>query len=162
MRNVSKTGDMSSWDQTYLEQVIEEKNKKRGPVPSPIICKYFLDAVENRVYGWFWDCPNGEQCQYRHCLPPGFVLQRDINKTKDLEKLEERRIEEIIDAEREEIRKRPKLTPLTLENFNAWKKRKQEQREKKIADDIKKATKTSGGKAYNMLSGRALFRYDPS
>ncbi len=150
---------MTNWDQEFLEKVIAQKNEKRGPVPSPIICKYFLDAVENRTYGWFWDCPNGAQCQYRHCLPPGFVLQRD--KLKDLERMDERRIEEIIDAERDEIRTKPNLTPLTLENFNAWKKRKQEEREKKLADDIKKESKSTGGRAFHMLTGRALFKYDP-
>ncbi len=46
------------------------------------ICKFFLDAVESKKYGWFWICPNGaDKCQYRHALPPGFVL-----KTKEKEK----------------------------------------------------------------------------
>ncbi len=41
------------------------------------ICKYFLDAVENNKYGWFWQCPNGgNNCMYRHALPPGFVLKK--------------------------------------------------------------------------------------
>ncbi len=41
------------------------------------ICKYFLDAVENSKYGWFWQCPNGgKNCMYRHALPPGFVLKK--------------------------------------------------------------------------------------
>lgn len=36
------------------------------------VCKYFLDALEKRLYGWFWVCPNGgDKCQYRHALPPG-------------------------------------------------------------------------------------------
>ena len=31
-----------------------------------IICKHFLDAVEKRQYGWFWQCPNGnKECKYR-------------------------------------------------------------------------------------------------
>ena len=41
------------------------------------ICKYFLEAVENSKYGWFWTCPNGgEQCSYRHALPKGYVLKK--------------------------------------------------------------------------------------
>ena len=35
------------------------------------ICKFFLSAVENNKYGWFWECPNGPSCHYRHALPPG-------------------------------------------------------------------------------------------
>lgn len=40
------------------------------------ICKFFLDAVEKSKYGWFWSCPNGEHCKYKHALPPGFVLKK--------------------------------------------------------------------------------------
>ncbi len=36
-----------------------------------------MDAVENNKYGWFWACPNGgNNCMYRHALPPGFVLKK--------------------------------------------------------------------------------------
>jgi hypothetical protein len=48
------------------------------------ICKYFLDAVEKSLYGWFWECPNGgEKCMYRHALPPGYVLKRDQKKADE-------------------------------------------------------------------------------
>lgn len=41
------------------------------------ICKYFLEAVENSKYGWFWTCPAGaDQCKYRHALPAGYVLKK--------------------------------------------------------------------------------------
>ena len=41
------------------------------------ICKYFLEAVENSKYGWFWTCPaGGDQCNYRHALPAGYVLKK--------------------------------------------------------------------------------------
>ncbi|KAL8431304.1 hypothetical protein ACSSS7_005389 [Eimeria intestinalis] len=37
-----------------------------------IVCKFFLEAVERKQYGWFWVCPNGgDACKYRHCLPQG-------------------------------------------------------------------------------------------
>ena len=36
--------------------------------------------MENSKYGWFWDCPNGLKCIYRHALPPGFVLKKDERK----------------------------------------------------------------------------------
>lgn len=43
------------------------------------VCKYFLEAVEKKQYGWFWDCPNGgKNCHYRHALPPGYVLKSQM------------------------------------------------------------------------------------
>ena len=60
------------------------------------ICKYFLDAVENYKYGWFWSCPTGEKCHYRHALPPGFKLKRDQKKE---EKKDEISLEELVEKE---------------------------------------------------------------
>ena len=37
-------------------------------------------------FGWFWECPNGEQCQYRHALPPGFVLKSQKKALEEAEK----------------------------------------------------------------------------
>lgn len=52
--------DMSTWDQEKLEKVVAENNKKvKTQSRSKTICKFFLDAIENEVYGWFWKCPNG-------------------------------------------------------------------------------------------------------
>lgn len=48
-----------------------------------ITCQFFLEAVEKNVYGWLWECPNGEDCTYTHALPMGYVLNRD---KKELEK----------------------------------------------------------------------------
>lgn len=43
------------------------------------VCKYFLEAVEKKQYGWFWICPNGgKNCHYRHALPPGYVLKSQM------------------------------------------------------------------------------------
>lgn len=61
------------------------------------VCKYFLDAIENNKYGWFWVCPGGgDNCMYRHALPPGFVLKKDKKKE---EKDEEISLEELIENE---------------------------------------------------------------
>ena len=49
------------------------------------VCKYFLTAIEKSLYGWFWACPNGNKCIYRHALPPGFVLQKDKKAAEDEE-----------------------------------------------------------------------------
>lgn len=61
------------------------------------ICRYFLDALENNKYGWFWECPNGaSKCHYRHALPPGFVLKKDKKKE---EKSEEISIEDLVERQ---------------------------------------------------------------
>lgn len=61
------------------------------------VCKYFLEAIENNKYGWFWVCPKaGDTCMYRHALPPGFVLKKDKKKE---EKEEEISLEELIEKE---------------------------------------------------------------
>ena len=56
-----------------------------------------MDAVEKSKYGWFWECPNGEKCIYRHALPVGYVLKRD--KKKD-EKRTEISLVDLIETER--------------------------------------------------------------
>jgi hypothetical protein len=71
--------NMANWDQETLEAAIAQKhaadNKNR---PTEIVCRFFLDAVEKRQYGWFWNCPNGKDCKYRHALPPGYVLKSQM------------------------------------------------------------------------------------
>lgn len=48
-------------------------------ISSSQVCKHFLEAVEKKQYGWFWACPNGgKDCQYRHALPPGYVLKSQM------------------------------------------------------------------------------------
>lgn len=83
---------MDNWDQEKLEQVVSSKSNNKN-APTDIVCKYFLEAIENQKYGWFWTCPNGgDSCKYRHALPPGYVL-----KKKETE--EERRAREEMEKE---------------------------------------------------------------
>lgn len=84
------------------------------------ICKHFLEAVEKSKYGWFWECPSGGKCIYRHALPPGFVLKRDKKKME--EKKNEISLVDLIERERAALG--PKQTKITLETFLAWKKKK--------------------------------------
>jgi hypothetical protein len=71
--------NMEEWDQDKLESVVKQKHgAETVPNKTNIICKFFLDAVENRQYGWFWQCPNGKDCKYRHALPPGYVLKSQM------------------------------------------------------------------------------------
>ena len=44
---------MEDWDQETLEKVVAQKHGAEKPSNSTdIVCKYFLDAVEKRLYGW--------------------------------------------------------------------------------------------------------------
>lgn len=92
----------ANWDEKQLNDVAEkkhgEKDKKR-PNQTSIVCKYFIDAVENSKYGWFWECPNGEKCIYRHALPEGYILKKDRKKMEELKKLDEISLEELIEKE---------------------------------------------------------------
>ena len=142
---------MESWDQTKLESVIQQKQKGNQ---TDIVCKYFLDAIETKKYGWFWECPNGgDKCKYRHALPPGFVLK----KTKPSAE-KSITLEEFLEVERHNLG--PNLTPVTLESFTKWKedrKLKQAQEEKQRMK--KKEADLKAGKLN--ASGRDLFTYQP-
>lgn len=69
----------ADWDQAKLEEVVRSKHGAEAgavaggaaaggagaggaaaPKATEIVCKFFLDAIEKEVYGWFWKCPNGE------------------------------------------------------------------------------------------------------
>ena len=42
------------------------------------MCKHFIESVEKRLYGWFWACPSGPECKYKHKLPPGYMLKSEM------------------------------------------------------------------------------------
>ena len=54
---------MDNWDQEKLEEVVKSKSGKQPP--TDIVCKHFLEAIENNKYGWFWECPNGGKKQIK-------------------------------------------------------------------------------------------------
>ena len=71
---------MDEWDQEQLEKVVKQKHAAEASTKTDIICKFFLEAVEKKQYGWFWQCPNGgKDCKYRHALPPGCVYTQLTN-----------------------------------------------------------------------------------
>ncbi|KAJ4825976.1 hypothetical protein Tsubulata_007744, partial [Turnera subulata] len=94
------------------------------------VCKYFLEAVEKKQYGWFWVCPNGgKDCHYRHALPPGYVLKSQMKALLE-EEAEKITVEEEIENQRAKI---TTSTPMTPELFMQWKKRKIEERDAGLA-----------------------------
>ncbi|XP_047459622.1 zinc finger CCCH domain-containing protein 15 [Mugil cephalus] len=150
---------MDNWDEKKLEEVVNKKHgeAEKKKAKTQIVCKYFLDAIENNKYGWFWVCPGGgDTCMYRHALPPGFVLKKDKKKE---EKEEEVSLEELIEKERAALG--PNVTRITLETFLAWKKRKRQEKVDKAREEMeKKKADFKAGKSL-VVSGREVFEFRP-
>ena len=69
---------MEDWDEEKLRNVVSSKHGNPKTTTDKV-CKYFIDAVENGKYGWFWTCPNGgDKCMYKHSLPPGYVASSPL------------------------------------------------------------------------------------
>lgn len=150
---------MDQWDQSKLEEVVVKKHGPGIRTTTDIVCKYFLEAIENKKYGWFWECPNGgDSCKYRHALPPGFVLKSQMAK-KSEDVADQITLEEFLETERHAIKK---VTPVTAESFAAWKKQRilaQEAESKARARQ--RESEYKAGKLAGMVSGRDLFVYNP-
>ncbi|KAF2152325.1 hypothetical protein K461DRAFT_256148 [Myriangium duriaei CBS 260.36] len=144
-----KKDDMADWDEEKLRNVVLSKHGNPKTTTDKV-CKYFIEAVENGKYGWFWTCPNGgDKCMYKHSLPPGFVLktkeQRAAEKAlMDKSPLATLTLEDFLDSERHKLT--GTLTPVTSESFAKWKK---ERIDKKAAEEE--------GKKLKDATGRALF-----
>jgi hypothetical protein len=66
----------ADWDEEKLRSVVLSK-KGNQRTSTDKVCKFFIQAIEDGKYGWFWICPNGgDKCMYKHALPPGYVSQR--------------------------------------------------------------------------------------
>ncbi|KAK9920796.1 hypothetical protein M0R45_029342 [Rubus argutus] len=145
---------MEEWDQETLEKVVESKRKEYNMnKPTDIVCKYFLEAVEKKQYGWFWVCPNGgKDCHYRHALPPGYVLKSQMKALLE-EEAEKMPIEEEIENQRAKVKT---STPMTPELFMQWKKKKIAERDAGLASQMAERAKN------DRMSGRELFLSDSS
>lgn len=154
---VTTQDSMADWDQSRLEQVVLRKHGPGVKTTTDIVCKHFLDAIEQKKYGWFWECPNGgDQCKYRHALPPGFVLKSERAAAKD--EKDELSLEEFLETERYRIHKE---TPVTAETFARWKldrKRRAEEEEQRTRRS--REAEIKAGRLGN-VSGRDLFVYQP-
>jgi hypothetical protein len=162
---------MENWDQSKLESVIDKKfGKDNSQKPTEIVCKYFLEAIETKKYGFFWECPNGgSKCKYRHCLPPGYVLKKketeeERRAREEAEKENQITLEEFLETERHKLG--PNLTPITYESFNKWKAERKQQKEKEEQEKAKAKADAyqkykAGMKSGMGFSGRELFDFNP-
>ena len=159
-RDAKKHETMEDWDDEKLAAVVKSKAGGQGQrCPTDILCKHFLDAVEKRQYGWFWECPNGgDKCQYRHALPEGYVLKRDRDLWKPTD--EKPKLEDEIEERRKVLTTR---TPVTFERLQAWLMVKQDAKAAAEAAEFEslrsKYAKT--GKASG-VTGKMLFSIDSS
>ncbi|KAJ7830881.1 hypothetical protein B0H14DRAFT_2806023 [Mycena olivaceomarginata] len=149
---------MDTWDQEKLAQVVLSKTGNPRTT-TDIVCKHFIQAIETQKFGWFWECPNGEDCQYRHALPPGFVLKSQKKAAEEAAKSKVISLEEFLEVERHKLG--TNLTPVTPESFAVWKKTRMDKKEaeqealRKAKEQNRAAGKSSG------MSGKDLFEYNP-
>ncbi|KAI4219767.1 MAG: hypothetical protein L6R36_008090 [Xanthoria steineri] len=142
-----KKDDMADWDEAKLRQVVTSKHGNPKTTTDKV-CKYFIEAVENGKYGWFWQCPNGgDKCMYKHSLPPGFILktkeQRAAEKAlMDKSPLKTLTLEDFLESERHKLT--GTLTPVTEESFALWKKQRVD---KKQAEEEARMAKEATGRA---------------
>ncbi|KAI9832255.1 MAG: hypothetical protein M1819_004433 [Sarea resinae] len=142
-----KEDTMDDWDEEKLRKVVLSK-QGNPKTTTDKVCKFFIEAVENGKYGWFWTCPNGgDKCMYKHSLPPGFVLktkeQRAAEKAlMDKSPLKTLTLEDFLESERHKLT--GTLTPVTPESFAKWKK---ERLDKKAAEDEARKAKEATGRA---------------
>lgn len=139
--------NMDDWDEEKLKKVIMSKHGNPRTT-TDIVCKHFIRAVELGLYGWRWVCPaGGENCKYRHALPPGFVIktkeQRAAEKAlMDKSPLKTLTLEDFLESERHKLT--GTLTPVTPETFAQWKK---ERLDKKAAEEEARKAKDATGRA---------------
>lgn len=144
--------NMEDWDQETLEKAIAQKHGSENlNRPTNIVCKYFLEAVEKRQYGWFWQCPNGKDCKYRHALPPGFVLKSQMKQLLEEESANKITVEEEIEEERAKV---DAQTPITEEVFMMWKAELDMARKKEM--EVKEAERKKRGQ----MTGREIFEQE--
>lgn len=151
---------MADWDQNKLEEVVNKKHgaSNANKPKTDIVCKFFLEALEKSCYGWFWNCPNGDSCIYKHVLPHGFILKKDKKNMDELAEEEKISLEELIETERANLT--GDLTPVTFESFLLWKQKKiQEKKDKHEKEMTKKREDFKAG--VNKASGKELFLFKP-
>ncbi|KAI9645122.1 Translation machinery-associated protein 46 [Ciborinia camelliae] len=135
------------WDEEKLRSVVLSK-KGNQKTTTEKVCKFFIDAVEEGKYGWFWTCPNGgDKCMYQHKLPPGFILktkeQRAAEKAlMDKSPLKTLTLEDFLESERHKLT--GTLTPVNPETFAKW---KAERMDKKAGEEQARLAKEATGRA---------------
>merc|ERR1711937_811045 len=151
---------MEDWTEEQLRDAVEKKHgkEKNKATTTDKICNEFIKAVETKKYGWFWECPKGPNCKYRHILPEGFVLESEKKALKAAEKKNQISLEDLIERERAALG--PNQTKITLETFSVWKAKKKAEKKAARDKDIKEKTKKAKAGQVKGLTGRELFAFE--
>lgn len=151
---------MEDWTEEQLRDAIDKKHgkEKNKATTTDKICNEFIKAVETKKYGWFWECPKGPNCKYRHILPEGFVLESEKKALKAAEKKNQISLEDLIERERAALG--PNQTKITLETFSVWKAKKKAEKKAAREKDIKDKTKKAKAGQVKGLTGRELFAFE--
>eukprot|EP01023_Acetabularia_acetabulum_P020423 TRINITY_DN20601_c0_g1_i1.p1 TRINITY_DN20601_c0_g1~~TRINITY_DN20601_c0_g1_i1.p1 ORF type:complete len:585 (+),score=131.03 TRINITY_DN20601_c0_g1_i1:238-1755(+) len=139
---------MEDWDQETLEKAVKQKHGQEKQPKTDIICKFFLDAVEKKQYGWFWKCPNGQSCIYRHALPPGYVLKSQMTALLEDEKSKAVDVSEQIEDERRKVQAKTRITEAVFAEWHDKKTKEKKEKERKADEDRR---------AKGILNGREMF-----
>lgn len=167
-----KNETMENWSQDQLQNAIDQNESGRVNLnrATDIVCKFFIEAIELSKYGWFWECPNGKDCKYRHALPPGFVLKKketeeERREREAKEKSNQITLEDFLEKQRHSLG--PNTTMVTAATFAAWKKdrvakKEKQERETRSAKADAMAKLKAGLKNTGMVfSGRDMFEFNP-
>lgn len=149
-----KDEGMDDWDQETLEAAVKKKHGAEATSASnatKIICKYFLEAIEKRQYGWFWKCPNGTTCMYKHALPKGYILKSQMKALLEEEEANRPDATEVIESERAKVTSTTKITDAV---FKEWHAKKWDLKRKRWDED--KAKRRKQGK----LTGKEIYEQE--
>lgn len=149
-------------DPVELQKAIEKKARQMA-CETHIVCKHFLQAIEDKKYGWFWECPDqlnkAEGCKYRHALPPGYVFKDKKRSADDDDDADKRTLEEKLDDMRKGVGPGAMVTE---ETFREWKRVRLEKKQKEREAEDAKLKKGYKKGAKTQMTGRQLFEFDQS
>jgi hypothetical protein len=117
-----------------------------------------MDAVIKKIYGWKWECPNGDNCHYKHCLPPGFIIPTKSDRMQEEMGVEDYMdLEEQIDEERNRVSKTG--TQVNDASFAIWKEKRDALRKEQAKDEeVKKKSQLTGLQLFKQ--GKMVFKDD--
>ena len=74
-----KKDNMDDWDEDKLRQVVLSKHGNPKTTTDKV-CKYFIQAIEDQKYGWFWVCPNGGKLEQQNA----FEIYADLDSRRQV------------------------------------------------------------------------------
>ncbi|KAJ1336991.1 hypothetical protein BSLG_006751 [Batrachochytrium salamandrivorans] len=143
---------MDNWDQAKLEDAVRQKHTEgdNRNKPTDIVCKFFVESIETRKYGWFWEWKDDTIVTlFIHVLEVDPLYE--MNWTR-------------MDQNRHNLGS--DLIPVTADSFAKWKAERKE-REKRENDELMKnkmeefKKMKAGMKTGMSFSGKELFDFNP-